>query len=98
MQSWGKFPKNKALSIGHAERSWLCFIYGLIQDYIKTRWWQLKCFLFSPLLFGEDSHFDEHIIQRGWFSHQLVKIFSLQLRRFVAVDVVELSSPPDIIL
>ena len=29
-----------------------------------------KYFLFSPL-FGEDSHFDEHIFQRGWFNHQL---------------------------
>ena len=26
-------------------------------------------FLFSPLL-GEDSHFDEHIFQGGWFNHQ----------------------------
>jgi len=26
-------------------------------------------FLFSPL-FGEDSHVDEHIFQRGWFNHQ----------------------------
>ena len=29
-----------------------------------------KYFSCSPL-FGEDSHFDEHIIQRGWFNHQL---------------------------
>ena len=28
-----------------------------------------KGFLYSPL-FGEDSHFDEHIFQRGWFNHQ----------------------------
>ena len=28
-------------------------------------------FLFSPLL-REDSHFDEHIFQTGWFNHQLV--------------------------
>ena len=34
-----------------------------------TRWWQLKYFLCSPL-FGEDSHFDEHIFQMGWFNHQ----------------------------
>ena len=27
--------------------------------------------LFTPNL-GEDSHFDEHIFQRGWFNHQLV--------------------------
>ena len=31
---------------------------------------------FSPL-FGEDSHFDEHIFQRGWFNHQLEKIHSV---------------------
>ena len=29
----------------------------------------LKHFLFTPL-FGEDSHFDEHIFQMGWFNHQ----------------------------
>ena len=29
-----------------------------------------KHFLFSPLP-GEDSHFDDHIFQRGWFNHQL---------------------------
>ena len=28
-----------------------------------------KYFLFSSL-FGEDSHFDEHIFQIGWFNHQ----------------------------
>ena len=32
-----------------------------------------KHLLFSPL-FGEDSHFDVHIFQRGWFNHQLVFI------------------------
>ena len=35
----------------------------------KSRWWQLKHFLFSPL-FGEDFQFDEHIFQMGWFNHQ----------------------------
>ena len=33
-------------------------------------WW-FYSFLFSPL-FREDSHFDKHIFQRGWFNHQLV--------------------------
>ncbi len=28
-------------------------------------------FYFHPYL-GEDSHFDEHIFQMGWFNHQLV--------------------------
>ena len=34
-----------------------------------SRWWFLRYFVFSPL-FREDSHFDEHIFQRGWFNHQ----------------------------
>ena len=34
----------------------------------RTRWW-FHVFLCSPL-FGEDSHFDEHIFQMGWFNHQ----------------------------
>ena len=32
-----------------------------------------KYFLFSSLL-GEDSHFDDHIFQGGWFNHQLVRL------------------------
>ena len=35
-----------------------------------TAWWQLKDFLCSPLL-GEDFQFDDHILQMGWFNHQL---------------------------
>ena len=30
----------------------------------SSGWWQLKYFLFSPL-FGEDSHFDDHIFSKG---------------------------------
>ena len=30
-------------------------------------------FYFHPN-FGEDSHFDEHIFQKGWFKHQLEKV------------------------
>ena len=43
-----------------------------LQNQTMARWWQLKYFLFSTL-FGEDSHFDEHIyiLQTGWFNHQL---------------------------
>ena len=26
-------------------------------------------FMFTPKI-GKDSHFDEHIFQRGWFNHQ----------------------------
>ncbi len=36
-----------------------------------TGWWQLKYFWnFHPENWGNDSHFDEHIFQRGW-NHQL---------------------------
>ena len=31
-------------------------------------------FISTPNL-GEDSHFDEHIFQRGWFNHQLDYLF-----------------------
>ena len=30
--------------------------------------------LFGEWIFGEDSHFDEHIFQIGWFNHQLVGV------------------------
>ena len=40
-----------------------------------------KHFLFSPLL-GEDSHFDEHIFQVGWFNHQPEKDFVVLVFRF----------------
>ena len=30
-----------------------------------------QIFYFHPYL-GDDSHFDEHIFQMGWFNHQLV--------------------------
>ena len=43
----------------------------------KTGWWQLTYFLNFTPKFGEDSHFDEHIFQRGWFNHQLEKINSV---------------------
>ena len=35
----------------------------------RTRWWFQIFFIFSPKI-GEDSHFDEHIFQMGWFNHQ----------------------------
>ena len=34
-----------------------------------SRWWFQLFFIFTPNL-GEDSHFDEHIFQMGWFNHQ----------------------------
>ena len=39
----------------------------------SRRWFQI-CVIFTPKI-GEDSHFDEHIFQRGWFNHQLVHHF-----------------------
>ena len=39
-------------------------------NYTTSRWWKLKYFFFTPKI-GEDSHFDEHIFQLGWFNHQL---------------------------
>ena len=38
----------------------------------KTRWWQLKYVLFSPLTLGKWSNLT-HIFQMGWFNHQLEK-------------------------
>ena len=36
----------------------------------KSRWWQLRYFLFSPK-FGEDEPILTNIFQMGWFNHQL---------------------------
>ena len=44
----------------------------LIASVCLTRWWFQIFFIFTPK-FGEDSHFDEHIFQMGWFNHQPVK-------------------------
>ena len=38
-----------------------------------------KIFFFHPENWGDDSHFDEHIFQRGWFNHQLALVFGCQL-------------------
>jgi len=34
-------------------------------------WWFQILFLFSTLPVEDDSQFDEHMFQRGWFNHQL---------------------------
>ena len=44
-------------------------------------------FSFSPLL-GEDSYFDEHIFQMGWFNHQLGGFY---LRPFQGREVCDLN-------
>ena len=36
----------------------------------KSRWWQLNYFFFTPNL-GDMIQYDDHIIQMGWFNHQL---------------------------
>ena len=53
-----------------SKRIWyMIYIYITFVGKGSPRWWRLKYFLCSPLL-GEDSHFDEHIFQLGWFNHQ----------------------------
>ena len=40
----------------------------------SSRWWFQTFFIFTPILFGEDFQFDDHIFQMGW-NHQPVMIF-----------------------
>ena len=40
-----------------------------------TWWWQLKYFNFHPENWGRWTLFDVHIFQRGWFNHQLEKVW-----------------------
>ena len=40
----------------------------------KTRWWQLKCLLFSPRSLGKMIQGDSYFLQMGW-NHQLEKDF-----------------------
>ena len=47
----------------------IVFLTFTIHSRQKSRWWQLKYFLFSSLP-GEMIQFDDHIFQRGWFNHQ----------------------------
>ena len=50
----------------------LCFLP--CWSLLFARCWFQIFFIFIPNL-GEDSHFDEHIFQRGWFNHQLVNVW-----------------------
>ena len=43
-----------------------------IKQWPRNKWWFQICFIFTPNL-GEDSHFDKHIFQKGWFNHQVAK-------------------------
>ena len=70
MQPWGKFPKKTRPYLVRSCRAFMVLfkVYGLIQDYIKTRWWQLKCFLSSPRKLGKMNPF-----WRAYFSKGLVQ-------------------------
>ena len=55
---------------GNNRRIWSCRDCNHLKKSVKptsSGWWQLKDFLFSPLLYtwGKDSQIDEHIFQRG---------------------------------
>ena len=52
------------LDIGWLDLAGLAASNGPKRKQGKTRWWQLKHFLFSPQ-FGEGFHFDDHIFQMG---------------------------------
>ncbi len=57
-----------------AENTWVCL--GFFNPTYKTRWWQLKYFLFSPL-FGEDEPILTSIFFR-WVgkNHQPEELYS----------------------
>ena len=45
--------------------------------------------IFTPKIGEDDSHFDEHIFQRGWFNRQLEKVCGLpenQIYKLIEVD------------
>ena len=44
------------------------YVTYLLINVILAGWFQI-CYIFTPKL-GEDSQFDEHIFQMGWFNHQ----------------------------
>ena len=49
----------------------------------SSSWW-FQIFLYVHPYFGEDSQFDDHIFQMGWFNHQPVIVcilFSYLLKR-----------------
>ena len=57
--------------------SWLIMLICLLAIHVCiTRWWFQTFFMFTPNL-GEDSHFDEHIFQMGWFNHQAEKLTNI---------------------
>ena len=67
--------------------------WGILQNFdkhistngevLKTFNWVVATqtfFIFTPKI-GEDFQFDEHIFQRGWFNHQLVKVLERDRKR-----------------
>ena len=52
------------------------------------RWWFQLFFIFIPIL-GEDSHFDEHFFQMGWFNHQLDIYYKWEILRWMFFPLTE---------
>ena len=50
-----------------------CHLFLLVCSTLILFWTTVvsNIFYFSPRKIGENSHFDEHIFQMGWFNHQL---------------------------
>ena len=84
----GKFSSNHHLQKGRLGYCmWVprwapgtCYLEGAYLLFF-TRWWQLKYFLCSPLLWERWTHFDEHIFQMGW-KQQVVDILPFPPKSF----------------
>ena len=64
------------------EWGWL-YVYNKCLKMKKTRWWQLKYFLFATL--REMIQFDLRIFFKlGWFNHQFLRFLALFLQHFFA--------------
>ena len=57
-------------------KTWLSF-WGIKRSRMEEAggWW-FQIFFIVPPIWGNDSQFDEHIFQMGWFNHQLEEITS----------------------
>ena len=74
---WGVQPNSLSFGRILGGKCLGCRIFGTIPSTTLHIVGGFKHFLCSPL-FGEDSHFDDHIFQRGWFNHHLVMALQLQ--------------------
>ena len=68
MEPWKTLVKNGEKPAAEMDQHYKSLVAGF------------KYFLFSPLL-GEDSHFDDHIFQRGW-NHQLDPVCYLSIASY----------------